>query len=95
MNLPQRHVIEIEFCVPCDFRPQALDLVREVLQGWAAQMSEIRLLPSSGGRFEVTLDGAIIFSKAQLGRHAQPGEIARLITARIGTVPSIADVDRS
>ena len=35
--------------------------------------------PSGGGRFEVTLDGKPIFEKSKLGRHAQPGEILRLI----------------
>jgi selT/selW/selH-like putative selenoprotein len=42
------------------------------------------LQPSSKGRFEVTLDGELIFSKATLGRHAQPGEIAGLVRQRIG-----------
>lgn len=37
--------------------------------------------PSSGGRFEVTLDSAPVFEKSKLGRHAQPGEILRLIDA--------------
>lgn len=35
--------------------------------------------PSGGGRFEVTLDGRPIFEKSKLGRHAQPGEVMRLI----------------
>jgi hypothetical protein len=35
--------------------------------------------PSGGGRFEVTRDGAPIFQKSKLGRHAQPGEILRLL----------------
>jgi len=35
--------------------------------------------PSGGGRFEVTLDGRLIFEKSKLGRHAQPGEVLRLI----------------
>ena len=35
--------------------------------------------PSGGGRFEVTLDGTPIFEKSRLGRHAQPGEVLRLI----------------
>jgi selenoprotein W-related protein len=41
----------------------------------------ITMNPSSGGRFEVTLDGAPIFEKSKLGRHAQPGEVLRLIAA--------------
>ena len=47
-------------------------------------IAEITMLPSSRGRFEVTLDGDLIFSKAALGRHAQPGEIAGLVRDRIG-----------
>lgn len=78
------HTIEIEFCVPCDFRPQALALTRELLDGWVHRLSEVRLIPSSGGRFEVTLDGALIFSKAALDRHAEPNEVARLVEERLG-----------
>ena len=37
------------------------------------------MIPSGGGRFEVMLDDAPIFLKSKLGRHAQPGEVLRLI----------------
>jgi len=39
----------------------------------------VDLVESSGGVFEVTVDGRRVFSKKQLGRHAEPGEIVRLI----------------
>jgi len=42
------------------------------------------MIPSSKGRFEVTLDGDLIFSKAALGRHAEPGEIANIVRERLG-----------
>jgi predicted Rdx family selenoprotein len=42
------------------------------------------LVASAGGRFEVALDGQLIFSKAALGRHAQPGELTTLLTERLG-----------
>jgi selT/selW/selH-like putative selenoprotein len=47
-------------------------------------MASIDLLPSSKGRFEVTLDDELIFSKAGLGRHAKPGEVVALVRERIG-----------
>jgi selenoprotein W-related protein len=34
---------------------------------------------SAGGVFEVTVDGRLVFSKKRLGRHAEPGEILRLM----------------
>ena len=52
--------------------------------GWAPIIASIDLVPSSKGRFEVTLDGELIFSKAKLGRHANPGEVADIVRARLG-----------
>lgn len=41
--------------------------------------TEVQLLPSSGGVFEVTVDGNLVFSKRALRRHAAPGEVVELI----------------
>jgi hypothetical protein len=38
------------------------------------------LLQSSGGRFEVTVDDALVYSKAATRRDAEPGEVIRRIT---------------
>jgi predicted Rdx family selenoprotein len=51
--------------------------IREAIPG-----AEIQLTPSSGGRFEVSRDGIPIFQKSKLGRHAKPGEIVGLLTAK-------------
>ena len=39
-------------------------------------------MKSSGGVFEVTVDGDVVFSKRTIGRHAQPGEVLGLIQGR-------------
>ena len=54
------------------------------MTGWAPVVGTLELLPSGKGRFEVTLDGELIFSKAALGRHAEPGEVAALVRERLG-----------
>ena len=41
--------------------------------------AEIELIPSKGGRFEVARDGVPVFQKSKLGRHAEPGEVLRLL----------------
>lgn len=41
--------------------------------------AEIEMIESSGGKFEVVMDGAPIFEKSKLGRHARGGEILTLI----------------
>ncbi len=48
-------------------------------------MSELALVPSSGGVFEVDVDDARVFSKKEVGRHAEPGEVARLIDGHLAS----------
>jgi selenoprotein W-related protein len=64
--------------------PRAVGLTDELLKGWAPIIEDVQLLPSSKGRFEVILDGELIFSKAALGRHAEPGEISCIVREHIG-----------
>jgi len=39
----------------------------------------VRLIQSSGGVFEVDVDGRRVFSKKSMKRHAETGEVVRLI----------------
>jgi selenoprotein W-related protein len=39
----------------------------------------VKLIQSSGGVFEVEVDGRRLFSKKALGRHAEAGEVLRLM----------------
>jgi hypothetical protein len=40
------------------------------------------MVPSSGGRFEVSRDGVPVFEKSKMKRHAKAGEILELLTSR-------------
>jgi selenoprotein W-related protein len=42
---------------------------------------DVTLVPSSGGVFDVVVDGTPVFSKKQLRRHAEPGEVVQRIRA--------------
>lgn len=39
----------------------------------------LTLIPSDGGRFEIEVNGALVYSKLKTGRHVEPGEVQRLI----------------
>jgi selT/selW/selH-like putative selenoprotein len=41
--------------------------------------ADIRMIESSGGVFEVAVDGQPVFSKKQMRRHAAPGEVLKAI----------------
>jgi hypothetical protein len=39
------------------------------------------LLEGSGGVFEISRDGVLVFSKRALRRHANPGEVVKLLAS--------------
>jgi len=47
-----------------------------------SQMESLTLIPASGGKFEGTVNGDLVYSKLTTGRHAEPGEGHGLITAK-------------
>lgn len=51
-----------------------------------AYIASWRLIPSRGGKFEVVVNGELVFSKKALGRHAEPGEIRTAIVAKLDEV---------
>ena len=56
-----------------------MGLAGELLKQFEHLIEVITLLPSDGGRFEVTVNGRLIYSKVKANRHVQPGEIVGLI----------------
>ena len=41
------------------------------------------LIPSGGGRFEWTVDGDVVYSKAETGRYPEMNELKELVYAKL------------
>lgn len=48
--------VEIEYCVPCGFQEQAMELQLALLERYGRDIDGVTLRPSHGGVFEVTAD---------------------------------------
>jgi selenoprotein W-related protein len=75
--------INIEYCGECGDAPVALKATEELLTAYEDRIAHITLIPSWNGVFEVVMDGTLIFSKTRLGRHAQPGELKKIVAERL------------
>ena len=51
----------------------------ELLKGYEHMIESVALIPSDGGRFEVSMNGDLIYSKLQTKRHAEAGEVVNMI----------------
>jgi selenoprotein W-related protein len=56
-----------------------VSLATELLKKHEAEIESLTLVPSDGGRFEVSVNGKLVFSKLTAGRHAEPGEVDALL----------------
>jgi selenoprotein W-related protein len=54
-------------------------LATELLKHFEHVVQTITLIPSDGGRFEVSVNGQLIYSKLETKRHAEPGEVLGLV----------------
>ena len=61
-----------------------MSLAGELLSRWAPIMRAVELQSGNNGRFEVTLDGELLFSKKATGRFPKPGEVAGLFERKLG-----------
>ena len=68
--------ISIEYCTQWNYEPRALSLRDELMDNFGFSSE---LIESSGGVFEIKANGHLIFSKKQLGRFPNPGEIVQFI----------------
>ena len=51
----------------------------DLLKNFETEIESVTLVPSDGGRFELTVDGVLLYSKLKLGRHTAPGEAVDLV----------------
>ena len=56
-----------------------MSLAEELLKNYEHMLEEMTLVPSDGGRFEVTVNGQLLFSKLSTHRHAEAGEVLGLV----------------
>jgi len=76
--------VSIEYCRVWNYEPRAAGLADALAHRFGLQAE---LIPSSGGVFEVTVDGDLVFSKKALDRFPDPEEIFGAIESRLRPGP--------
>ncbi len=58
-------------------------MAAELLKAYEFDISRLILIPSDGGRFEVSVNGELIYSKLATRKHADPQQIKQMVRERI------------
>lgn len=68
-------------------------MTEDILKNYQHVIDKFVLVMGSKGVFEFKVDGELLFSKKQLGRHAEPGEVLKLFENFVG--PEVATYPQS
>jgi selenoprotein W-related protein len=71
--------IAIEYCHSCGFLPGALELIEAILTRHKQNITQCILVPSDGGRFEIIIDGKLVYSRLKEGVSPKEEDIQRLL----------------
>lgn len=62
-------------------------MVAAILGKFEHHISDVTVIPSRGGVFEVMVGDDLVFSKKELGRHAEIDEVLGSVDAIVGPAP--------
>jgi selenoprotein W-related protein len=60
-----------------------VSVTEDLLKEFEPYVASWELIPSDGGRFEVSVDGVLVYSKLETGRHTSSEELRPLLKERM------------
>jgi len=86
--------IEIQYCPRCKWLLRAGWYAQELLSTFGDELKAVTLSPSEvAGRFDLLLDGEIIFSRKVEGRFPEAKEVKRLVRDQVAPDRDLGHID--
>lgn len=89
------HRIEIEYCVQCRWLLRASWIAQELLSTFDGDIAALTLRPGTGGVFNVSLDGAPLWSRKEHGRFPEITELKQMLRDHIDPARDLGHIDRA
>ena len=61
-----------------------MSAISDLLTNYQHVIDDLTVITGDKGVFDVAVDGRLLYSKAETGRHAEPGEILKLFGEFVG-----------
>lgn len=75
--------IKIEYCTGWGYLARAVALTRNILKQHTNKITELNLIPSTGGVLEISVNDELVFSKKELDRYPEKQEVESLVTKKL------------
>jgi selenoprotein W-related protein len=85
--------VEIEYCTQCQWLPRVAWLAQELLTTFEAEISEVVLVPGSGGVFILRVDSTVLWDQREHG-FPEPTAVKRLVRDRVAPGKDLRHTER-
>lgn len=92
MTLP---VVTITYCTGCNWLLRSAWMAQELLSTFQNDLGEVALRPGTGGAFEITLNGTVIWERKRDGGFPDIKVLKQMVRDRIDPARSLGHIDRA
>jgi len=87
--------LTITYCTQCNWLLRSAWMASEVLSTFSLEIGGVTLVPGTGGIFEITLDGELIWERKRDGGFPDVKALKQLVRDRIDPERSLGHIDRA
>lgn len=92
--MKNNHRVEITYCTKCKWLMRSTWMAQEILTTFDEELSEVSLIPETGGIFEIKVDGEILWCLKREGRFPDIKEVKKLFRDKIAPEKLLGHTDR-
>lgn len=86
--------VEIRYCTQCRWLLRAAWMAQELLSTFEQELNELALQPDTGGIFEVSANGTVVWSRKEQGRFPEITELKQRVRDVIAPERDLGHADR-
>ena len=91
---PTKPRVTVTYCCQCNWLLRALWMSGEILSTFQDDIAEVAMLPSTGGRFRIEVDGDLIWDRKRDGGFPDIKELKQRVRDRVAPGRDLGHVDR-
>lgn len=88
------NIIKIEYCTLCRWQLRAFWMAQELMQTFPDEIQEMQLRPTTGGIYNIYLNGELLYSRQEKGRFPDIKELKQLVRDEVSPDRDLGHSDR-
>ena len=95
MSEIKRPVITLSYCTQCNWLLRTAWMAQELLSTFGQDIASVTLIPATGGLFQITLDGEVIWDRKEKGGFPDVKVLKQMVRDRVWPERDLGHIDRA